>query len=289
MNNPNRSTGRRYRFGVVVAGIGLLSAAAACSGGTTQAVSVTPAALVAESAHTTLTQKTADISITGSISAAGQHIPIHGDGVADFTTHAMSITLAATFQGMNMHLKELMAGGQAYMGGTVGPVSFSQLTGKDWVALPVSSSDQNLLGSDPLAQLQILEQQGSSVTPIGTKTIGGHTATGYTILPSRDAMVKGAQQVVAKMGLSPSVAAQVESTVQQMPIPTITAWFDSSHLLREISVNLSLGGGLGIGGSVVMDFTHYGVPVSVNAPPPSDVTSFQQFLQDAQQAGSSGG
>lgn len=275
-------------MGVVAAGIGLASAATACSNTTTQAVSVTPAALVAESAHTTLTQKTADVILSGTISAAGQHIPMHGDGVADFTNHALSMTISASFQGVNMHLKELLAGGQVYMGGTMGPVSFSQLTGKDWVTLPVSSSNQNLFGSDPLAQLQVLEQQGSTVTPIGQKTIDGHTATGYTIVPSRDAMLKAAQQAISKMGLDPSKAAEIQNAVEQMQPPTITAWFDSSHLLREISVNLDMGGSLGVGGSVVMDFTHYGVPATVTAPPPSDVASFKQFLQDAQQAGSNG-
>lgn len=169
----------------------------------------------------------------------------------------------------------------------MGPVSFSQLTGKDWVTLPVSTSDQNLFGSDPLAQLQVLEQQGSTVTPIGQKTIGGHPATGYTIVPSRDAMLKGAEQAISKMGLDPSKASEVRNAVEQMQPPTITAWFDSSHLLREISVNLDMGGSLGVGGSIVMDFTHYGVPATVTAPPASDVASFKQFLQDAQRAGSS--
>lgn len=287
MKIPIRSTGGRYRFGVVVAGIGLASAVAACSGSTTQAVSVTPAALVAESAHTTLTQKTADLTLSGTISAAGQDIPMNGNGVADFTTHALSMTLSASFQGVSMHLKELLVGGQVYMGGTMGPVSFSQLTGKDWVTLPVSTSDQNLFGSDPLAQLQVLEQQGSTVTPIGQKTIGGHPATGYTIVPSRDAMLKGAEQAISKMGLDPSKASEVRNAVEQMQPPTITAWFDSSHLLREISVNLDMGGSLGVGGSIGMDFTHYGVPATVTAPPASDVASFKQFLQDAQRAGSS--
>lgn len=288
MNMRIRVPGGMPRFSVVVAGIGLLSVASACSGTTTQAVSVTPAALVSESAHTTLAEKTADVTLTGTISAAGQHIPMNGSGVADFTTHAVSATISASFQGMSMHLKELMVDGQVYMGGTVGPVSFSQLTGKDWVSLPVSSSDPNLFGSDPLAQLQLLEQQGSTVTPIGTKTIDGHTATGYTIVPSREAMAKGAQKIVSQMGLDPSEASQIQSRIDQMQPPTLTAWFDSSHLLREISVDLNMGGGLGLSGSVVMDFTHYGVPVNVTAPPPSDVTSFRQFLQDAHQAGSSG-
>lgn len=290
MNKRIRVPGRMARFSVVVAGIGLLSAVSACAGGTTQAVSVmTPAALVSESAHTTLAEKTADITLTGTISAAGQHIPMNGDGVADFTTHAVSATISASIQGMNMHLKELMVDGQVYMGGTMGPVSFSELTGKDWVSLPVSSSaNQNLFGSDPLAQLQLLEQQGSTVTPIGKKTIDGHTATGYTIVPSRDAMVKGAQKIISQMGLDPSEASQIQSRIAQMQPPTLTAWFDSSHLLREISVDLNMGGGLGVSGSVVMDFTHYGVPVNVTAPPSSDVVSFQQFLQDAHQAGSSG-
>ena len=66
--------------------------------------------------------------------------------------------------------------------------------------------------------------------------------------------------------------------------PTITVWFDTQALLREMSVQLSLQVQLGsandsAGGDVFMDFTNYGAPVKIAAPAASDTISYKSFLQ----------
>lgn len=272
----------------VTAAVAAAALAAGCSSTAQQSVTVTPAALVAESAHNTLAQKTADITLSGSVSAAGQHIPITGTGAANFTSQLMSLDLSTTVAGSKISIKELLAAGKLYMSGDFAGVSLSQITGKDWISLPVPSSATDLYGSDPFAQLKLLEQQGATVTPLGQKTLHGRTVTGYSIVPSKASMLKASQDELSQLGFSSSEASQIQSTIESSAAPTITVWFDSSHLLRQTQMSLTMGGALSGGAfSLEMDVDHYGVPVSVTAPAASDTVSFQQFLQDAQKAGSS--
>ena len=273
-----------------VAAVAVALLAGACSHTTQQSVTVTPAALVAKSAQATLSQKTADITLSGNISAAGHQIPIAGTGAANFTSQLMSLDLKATVSGMSFDIKELVASGKLYMSGTFGGSSFSALTGKDWISLPVPTSAQSLYGSDPFAQLKVLEQQGAAVTPLGQKTLDGRTVTGYSIVPTKASMIKAAEEELPQLGLDQSQTSQIQSAIQQTQPPTFTIWVDSSHLLRQMSMALDTGGAMsGVTADIEMTVTHYGVPVNVTAPSPSDVVSFQQFMQDAQKAGSSGG
>lgn len=283
----------RYRIGTfagcIAAALALAALTGACSNTTQESVTVTPAAFVAESAHATLAQKTADVVLGGSVSAAGMSVPLKGTGQVDFGTNAMSLDATETVHGHAIHLQVVQASGKGFMNISADGHSLSDLTGKPWIELPMSSSPLGLIGSDPAAQLRILEQQGATVTPLGHKTIDGMSTTGYSIVPSKETVQKSIQDAVSQMGLTPEQLSQIQDAMQQLQPPTFTVWFDSSHLLRQMSVLLSLGGAVGASGSVEMNFVHYGTPVHIATPPESDAVSFQQFMQDAQGAGSSGG
>jgi len=282
----------RNRIAIFAGGVAAALAVAALTGGcsktTQESVTVTPAAFVAESAHATLAQRTADVVLDGSVSAAGMSVPLKGTGQIDFGTNAMSMDATETVHGHAIHLRVVQASGKGFMNISADGHSLSELTGKPWIELPITSSPLGLIGSDPAAQLRILEQQGATVTPLGHKTIEGISTTGYSIVPSKETVQKSIQDEVSQLGLTPEQLSQIQDALQQVQPPTITVWFDSSHLMRQISVLLSLGGAVGGSGSVEMNFVHYGTPVHITAPPASDAVSFQQFLQDAQGAGSSG-
>ena len=282
----------RNRIAIFAGGVAAALAVAALTGGcsktTQESVTVTPAAFVAESAHATLAQRTADVVLDGSVSAAGMSVPLKGTGQIDFGTNAMSMDATETVHGHTIRLRVVQASGKGFMNISSDGHSLSDLTGKPWIELPITSSPLGLIGSDPAAQLRILEQQGATVTPLGHKTIEGISTTGYSIVPSKETVQKSIQDEVSQLGLTPEQLSQIQDALQQVQPPTITVWFDSSHLMRQISVLLSLGGAVGGSGSVEMNFVHYGTPVHITAPPASDAVSFQQFLQDAQGAGSSG-
>ncbi|HET7523938.1 MAG TPA: hypothetical protein VFJ79_07335 [Acidimicrobiales bacterium] len=273
--------------GAVAAALALAALSGGCSKTTQESVTVTPAAFVAESAHATLAQRTADVVLDGSVSAAGMSVPLKGTGQVDFGTNAMSMDATETVHGHAIHLQVVQTSGKGFMNISADGHSLSDLTGKPWIELPVSSSPMSLIGSDPAAQLRILEQQGATITPLGHKTIEGISTTGYSIVPSKETVQKSIQDEISQMGLTPQQVSQIQDALQQVQAPTFTVWFDSSHLMRQMSVLLSLGGAVAASGSVEMNFVHYGTPVHITAPPASDAVSFQQFLQDVQEAGSS--
>jgi hypothetical protein len=119
-----------------------------------------------------------------------------------------------------------------------------------------------LTGTDPTAELAALENQGISVRALGTKAIGGVTCTGYAV---------------------------TEPGTQN----TVTVWISPQHLVREISVNTTVG--LSVGGSpasaapagttstasvsLTMDLAYSAAPVHVTAPPAASTITFDAFLQ----------
>lgn len=264
------------------AGIALVTGA--CSN--TQNLSVSPAAYVERSAQTTLAQKTADITISGSMQAAGQTIPMNGTGETNFTAGTVLMNFSITASGASIQLKELVAGGNVYLGGNFAGETIQQLTGKTWAELPFNLSSSEVGSGDPVAELRLAASKGGTVTPLGTQTIDGRSVTGYSVVPSKAAMIAEAQKVLAQSGFSASEQAAANQAVQQMTPPTIELWFDSSDLIRRESLSLQTGGSLAMTGNLLIDFTHYGVPVQIGTPAASDVVSYQQFLQDAQNQGS---
>jgi hypothetical protein len=86
---------------------------------------------------------------------------------------------------------------------------------------------------------------------------------------------------LSSAGVSSSEKAAILQVLQDSPPPTVKVWFDAAQLLRRMSAELTLngmGGSAGpVRGTMTMDFSHYGAPVSITAPAPSDVMSYTQF------------
>jgi hypothetical protein len=133
----------------------------------------------------------------------------------------------------------------------------------------------------PAWSLQLLEQQGARVTPIGSRSVGGLTCNGYAVTPSQQALLAEAQQEWAEMGLSSSEKAAALQTLESSSPPSILIWLDPTRdLACELDVATQMGAGSGSALStestqLVLTFTHYGVPVDITAPPASDTFSLQ--------------
>jgi hypothetical protein len=181
--------------------------------------------------------------------------------------------------------KAVLVGGNLYFALSLNGTSFTKLTGgRTWIKTPVQQSDSaSLAGSDPVSSLSVLEQQGSTVRPLGSKTIDGVSCSGYAVTPSLQAMITATRQEDAKLGLSAADTEQDLQQVRDSPPPTITIWSDAQGLVHELSVNLPINvqGAAASGGNLLMDFSHIGAPVSITAPAPSDTISYSSFLQDA--------
>jgi hypothetical protein len=95
-------------------------------------------------------------------------------------------------------------------------------------------------------------------------------------------MLAEARQALARLGLPPDQMSAALQLAQSMQPPTMTVWFDSRQLMRQMIVTLQFGGVAGsgsVGGQMVVNFTRYGVPVHITAPAPSDTISLQQFMK----------
>jgi len=269
--------------GTVAAAVGaivLLIVTFGMSGSAPASGSVAPSlvAYVAASAQRTLTRQTAEVTLSGTVQSAGSTVPVHGDGAINFSANSMTFNFDASFSGHALAESEVLTGGNLYLRSTVNGQGINQLTGgRHWIRLPLVQSDPATLTSgDPLSALSILEAHGDSVTSLGTEDIDGESCTGYAVTPSEQAMVAAARQEFAKLGLSPAQVSAELQIVQRTPPATVTVWFDSHQLTRQISVAMQLSGVVGSGSvsaQMVVNFTHYGVPVHINAPAASDTLS----------------
>jgi hypothetical protein len=273
----------------VLAGVKLVDGSG--SGSATQpgqALPTSPVAFVTRSAEQTLAERTVDTSLSGTLQIAGASIAVNGTGETSFSTDAMAFDLHANAPGGALDETELLVNGNLYYTLTVNGTNMAQLAGgRKWIQMPVQeSASANLVGSDPVTSLSTLEQQGSTVRVLGTQVIGGVTCTGYAVTPSTQAMLAGARAESANLEVSSATTNQELQQIKGMSPPTITVWIDAHGIVQEMSINLQINvDGTADSADMTMDFSHFGVPVTVTAPAPSETISFSSFVQNLDHGG----
>jgi hypothetical protein len=133
--------------------------------------------------------------------------------------------------------------------------------GKSWVSMQpgqlssasgaASFGSVNTLGSDPAAGLQSLRRAGNAATALGSSTVDGQSVKGYSVHltnPDRDfsVYVNGTGQLV--------------------------------RMTADLGGTLA---GQSVSETDTFDFSNYGAPVTVTAPPAGEVAPFQSFLKAA--------
>ena len=156
-------------------------------------------AYVTHSAQHTAAQHSVDVSLAGTVQADGQSITISGAGGINFSTDSSELTLLMTVAGHRVIEKEIQVPGAAYVTLTVDGKNLArQIGGRDWIRVPVqSSSTATARGGSPQSALRLLEQRGIAVHGLGSKTIGGVQCAGYSVTPSRQAMLAAVRQISA--------------------------------------------------------------------------------------------
>ena len=130
--------------------------------------------------------------------------------------------------------------------------------------------------------LRLLAEQGNTVVPLGPSTIDGTVVQGYSV-------TLNAATIEAQLAHA-NLPSWMSSALSQINIESVTnnVYVDGSGLLRRYSVSLTESapskGTITLDES--LDFSDYGAPVSVSAPPAGQVVTFEQFLQAAEAAGS---
>ena len=249
-----------------------------------QPSAISQVAFVRQSAAKTLAERTANVTLSGTVQAGSQTATVNGTGAIDFSTNAMALDMSIGISGQLAAERELLVNGNLYIALTTSGLNLAKLTGgREWIEMPASQSgSENLVGSDPLSSLSLLEQQGIYVRSIGTKIIGGQSCTGYAITPTKAALLTSVRAEFARLGYSSAMIDQEVSLAQGMLPPTVTVWLDAQGLTREMSMNVSVqtGGSGGAGSaSMVMYISNYGSQVTITAPAASDTISYSSFLK----------
>ncbi|MGA2968892.1 MAG: hypothetical protein ABSE75_03715, partial [Acidimicrobiales bacterium] len=167
--NHRRRKGRRLV--TISAGLVLVLVVSLVATGVSGPGSKDADAQVELGARTTLAAGSATLTISGSLTANGQSIPITGSGFANLSTGLESVMMSFNANGTALNETELTDGANAYMQISVnGQNEVAQLVpGKDWVDLPTAASSTSKLGSSApniLSQLQVLTQQGNTVVSL---------------------------------------------------------------------------------------------------------------------------
>lgn len=281
-----RPRGRRIEYAFVAAGAVVAVLVFVALGGGTAKPGLAPAAFVTKAAQRTMAQRTADVTVSGTVQAAGEKLAMGGSGKVDFTTGVMSVNVGASTSDGSLTETELLVGSDVYLQVSVDGHSQALSGGRHWLEIPFADSGgRNLTTGSPAASLALLAQSGARVTSLGSRNMGGRTCNGYVVTPSEQAMVAGAKQALLKLGFSAAEADAAVQVVRSSAPPTITAWFDAStQLACQISVNMDVGGQSSVSETVqmVMTFTHYGTAVNVTAPAASDTAMLSQLLHASQ-------
>jgi hypothetical protein len=223
-------------------------------------------AFVTQAATRTLQQHTVELAMSASGAAGSASDSVQATGAFDLGGKAGTLNMTIAAKSYTIAYRTIYLNGYAYVGVSVNGVSLLP-AGKTWIAEQQASSTQGsgtpgLTGVDPTAELASLQNQGITVSALGTKDIGGVSCTGYAV-------------------------------TEPGPQNTVTVWINQQHLVREISVNTTVG--LSVGGSpasaaptgttnsvsvdLTMDFTYSAAPVHVTAPPAGSTISYDAFLQ----------
>ena len=249
-------------------------------------------AAVLNAVNGTLADKTAHLTLTVTASADGTSFTAAGTGSADFSQDAMALDASVSAEGQHISLNEIMVAGTLYEG--IPGISLVE-PGKSWVSADISqfandatSGTAGALGTgdDPVATLHMLAQQGNTVTSLGPSTVDGDAVQGYAVTIDKAAVQKELSAA--------SVPAWLRQSLHGLDFSgfNVRVYVDDQGQLRREVVGMSLTvASHTVSLSATVDFSDYGAPVDVSAPPADQVVSLQQFLQDASAAegGSLGG
>jgi hypothetical protein len=251
-------------------------------------------AAVVEAVTSAVNDRTATLTLGGSFDVDGTAVPLTGTGSMDFTQAAEKILLHLSEPGSGQQLTEtgVFVGHVMYinMGDLIGEV----VPGKSWISLDLSQLSDgsasssalglggSTLGSDPVAILKLLGQSGNEATDLGPSTVDGQSVEGYSVVVNQSML----RAQMARKGV-PSWMQAAMAAVKN-PHESYRVYVNGSGLLERFANEVTLTvGGQSVNDVATMDFSDYGVPVSIAAPPATQVTTFGDFLHTASAAASS--
>jgi hypothetical protein len=224
------------------------------------------------------------MTMSGGITAAGQHVPLDGKGVVDRDGRKGTFTIKTQIDGRSVTMDEVIDGKVVYLKSEL----FRSLPGgKTWLKVDLNAEaakqglDLGALGGgttqDPAQALEYLKGAGTS-RKVGSATVNGTPTTQYHV----DVDLR---KVAAKSN-DPDARATVDKLIKMTGTPTIPVevWVDGKHLVRREQMKYDMTvGGQRASLDMTIDLTRFGV--EVDAQPPAD----DQVLDLADLMGAQGG
>lgn len=238
----------------------------------------------------TIADRTADMSVTTSVSLGSQTITATGSGVVDFGDNSSEVELSTQALGQRISEQSISVGGTVY----VDPPGVSTVVpGKSWISIDIgnasagpsgltSGSAAEGTGDNPAGMLQLLRQRGATVTALGPSTVTGVPVQGYSVTFS--------PTQIQTMLNSASVPAWLRGMLSTITVGGIDdhVYIDGSGHLRLVTMNFTetVGGSRTVTMHQSFELSDYGLPVTITAPPAIDVVTFSTFLKAVELGGS---
>jgi hypothetical protein len=206
-------------------------------------------------------------------SVNGKNVVVQGTGRVDLAANAMQ--LGMKFQGIptlsGTTLSVILVDGVAYVSY---PGISTVLPGKTWVSEPTTTSTSGVQLSNASDLLRVLAAKGAVITRTGSGTIGSTPVTRYSVKLNL-ADIAGQ---TSKLGISASDSEAVQQLLQNGV--SVDVYIDGANQIRRLSLQLAVPAtSTAPAGqeSVVVDFTNYGTPVAISAPPADQIATLQQL------------
>jgi hypothetical protein len=241
-------------------------------------------ASVARAMSSTLNDRTADLTVTGSVGVGTAKVAVIGSGSVDFTQNAAQLQLGTSIRGQAVSVSEVTVGDTIFL--NPGPLVGLIEPGKSWVSMDLSQLNQGggvlpfgieggLSTNNPSVLINDLGQRGNTVTALGPSTINGTAVQGYAVQVNQAAIGAALANAHLPSWLQQGVAVSSNANI------SYDVFVDGTGLLYRMTVDANVPvAGRDLNAIVSMDFSNYGAATStIAAPPAGQVATYQDIRQ----------
>ena len=219
------------------------------------------------------------VKVTGTITAPGVSTPITMSAEEQYSP---SVEMSMSMQLQGQTLSEVLVGDVVYLDY---PALSSELGGKPWAEIDLTKvkslgSLSSLLDSarneNPTTQIAALVASGA-VTKVGTETVDGQVTTHYSGTLDASQLLKAS---TSNSSLSASQLSSLKSQLQSAGVSSakIDLWVAADGLPVQEKYSEQTAQGAVSG---TLDMSDWGAPVSVGAPPSSEVYNMTNALNSS--------
>jgi hypothetical protein len=236
---------------------------------------------VAQAATKTAAGGPVFVAVRGTMSAAGQEIPLAAAGVFDLKARRGRMQMTTSFPGKGeVKIEELVDGLILYLRSDA--LTAGLPGGKHWVKVDLEALGRKQGfdfaqlqqlggGSDPSQWLTYLKNAGS-VERLGAEEINGTATTHYRATIDLDKLASAHGGAAASVG-------QLEQIMGSTTLPT-DIWVDGQGRVRRQALDYSISQPTPMRFAFTIDYERFGVPVDLHRPDAGDTIDLSGIIGD---------